>query len=130
MTGIKDPEYRGKVCVREQDGDVDVYRMYVPDRANESFSAAGVLLLGLRTLGAWGYRSWNALRSVLCSSSALVHRAGMLLIHRFSRVPMVFEARPLARDAITTGVIRNRRMIQAMCGIERRRLRRGHRGTP
>src|SRR3954447_12667014 len=37
MTGMKDPSYYYRASVHEKDGDVDVYRMYVPDRANESF---------------------------------------------------------------------------------------------
>lgn len=121
MTGIKDPEYRGKVCVREQDGDVDVYRMYVPDRANESFSRRAFSYLAFALSSAWGYRKLERPSVLLCSSPPLFIGLGMLLIHRFSRVPMVFEVRDLwPESAITTGVIRNRRMIQAMYGIERR----------
>ncbi|SIO55397.1 Glycosyltransferase involved in cell wall bisynthesis [Singulisphaera sp. GP187] len=121
MTGLKEPEYRRRACVLEKDGDVDVYRMYVPDRANESFSRRAFSYLAFALSSAWGYRKLERPSVLLCSSPPLFTGLGMLLIHRFSRVPIVFEVRDLwPESAVTTGVVRSQRMIRLMYGIERR----------
>lgn len=121
MTGVKDPAYRRRACVLERDGNVDVYRMYVPDRANESFSRRGFSYLAFAVSSAWGYRKLDRPSVLLCSSPPLFIGLGMLLIHRFSRVPLVFEVRDLwPESAVTTGVVRNQRMIRLMYGIEKR----------
>jgi len=121
MTGRKDAAYRGRLCVHEKDGDVDVYRMYVPDRANESFSRRAFSYLSFASSSALGYRRLERPSVLLCSSPPLFIGLGMLLIHRFSRVPMVFEVRDLwPESAITTGVVKSQRMIRLMYGIEKR----------
>ncbi|MBV8075435.1 MAG: glycosyltransferase family 4 protein [Planctomycetaceae bacterium] len=121
MTGIKAPQYHGRFCVREVDGPVDVYRMYVPDQANESFLRRGASYLAFALSSAWGYRGLDRPSVLLCSSPPLFAGLGMLLIRRFSRVPIVFEVRDLwPESAVATGVIRNRSMIRLMYALERR----------
>ena len=121
MTGVKDLSLHGRLCVQERDGEVDVYRMYVPDRANETFMRRALSYLSFAISSAWGYRKLERPSVLLCSSPPLFIGLGMLLIHRFSRVPLVFEVRDLwPESAISTGVLRSRRMIRAMYRLERR----------
>jgi glycosyltransferase involved in cell wall biosynthesis len=121
MTGVKAPEYHGRLCVREQDGAVDVYRMYVPDRANETFLRRALSYLAFTLSSAWGYRKLEKPSVLVCSSPPLFIGLGMLLIHAFSRVPIVFDVRDLWPDsAVTTGFIRNRHVIKALYALERR----------
>src|SRR4051794_7439751 len=118
MTGVKDASCYYRACVREKDGDVDVYRMYVPDRANESFSRRAFSYLAFALSSAWGYRKLERPSVLVCSSPPLFIGLGMLLIGRFSRVPMVFEVRDLwPESAITTGVVKSGRMIRMMYAI-------------
>ncbi|HEX8200492.1 MAG TPA: glycosyltransferase family 4 protein [Isosphaeraceae bacterium] len=121
MTGRKDPAYARRLCVREQDGPVDVYRMYVPDRANESFLRRSGSYLAFALSSAWGYRRLDRPAVLVCSSPPLLIGLGMLLIRRFSRVPLVFEVRDLwPESAVSTGVVRNPRVIRALYRLERR----------
>ena len=119
MTGVKDPSYYYRPCIREQDGEVDVYRMYVPDRANESFFRRSLSYLAFALASAWGYRKLDRPSVLVCSSPPLLIGLGMLLIHQFSRVPIVFDVRDLWPDtAVTTGFIHNHHVIRALYGLE------------
>src|SRR4051794_16515381 len=121
MTGVKDPSYAYRLCVRETDGDVDVFRMYVPDQANASFTRRALSYLAFALSSAWGYRTLDRPSVLVCSSPPLFIGLGMLLIHAFSRVPIVFDVRDLWPDTgITTGFLRNRHVIRAMYALERR----------
>src|SRR5579863_580161 len=91
MTGLKDPSYHGKLCVKERDGEVDVYRVYVPDRANASFVRRAVSYASFALSSVLGYRKTGAPSVLICSSPPLFIGLGMLLIRRFSRVPIVFD---------------------------------------
>src|SRR5258708_6521368 len=95
MTGVKDPSCRGRFCLRERDGDVDVYGMYAPDRATESFRRRARRSLASGFWSAVGSGGGGRPSVLVCSSPPLFIGLGMLLIRRFSRVPVVFEVRDL-----------------------------------
>ena len=63
MTGVKDPSLHGRLCVQERDGEVDVYRMYVPDRANETFMRRALSYLSFAISAHGGTGSSNGHQS-------------------------------------------------------------------
>lgn len=121
MTGVKHDRYRRRACVHERDGRVDVYRCYVPDRANGSFTRRAASYFAFAASSTWAYGRLDRPDVLICSSPPLFIGLGMLLIRNLHRVPTVFEVRDLwPESAITTGVLKNRAMIAAMYGLERR----------
>lgn len=121
MSGVKDPAYHGRLCVKEKDGEVDVYRTYVPDRANESFFRRALSYLAFAFSSALAYRKLERPSVLLVSSPPLFIGLGMLLIRMFSRVPIIFEVRDLwPESAVASGVVSNRHMIRLMYWLERR----------
>ena len=106
MTGRKPPEYRRRLCVHEKDGPVDVYRAYVPDRANRSFLRRAFSYFAFALSSTLAFRKLNQPDVLLVSSPPLTIGLGALLIKRLSKVPMVFEVRDLwPESAVTTGVL-------------------------
>lgn len=121
MTGLKDPGSYYRVRVYERDVDVDVYRMYVPDRANASFARRSLSYLAFGLSSAWGYARLERPSVLICSSPPLFVGLGMVLIKQFSAVPTIFEVRDLwPESAVATGVVTNRSMIDVMYRLERR----------
>ncbi|MFW6154900.1 MAG: glycosyltransferase family 4 protein [Planctomycetota bacterium] len=113
-TGAKDPRYKGRYVVREQEGPgVEVLRCHVSESYNRSF--VGRL---------WGYLSF-ALSStfaglvradrpdvILATSPPLTVALTMRALKLFRRVPCVFEVRDLwPETAIDTGVMTSRPLI-------------------
>lgn len=125
MTGRRDPTFRGRLCVRESDGPVEVLRTFVPGDANRTFLRRASAYFAFAASSAWAYRRIARPDVLLVSSPPLTVGFGALLIKTFSRVPMVFEVRDLwPESAITTGVLRSRAMIRLLYHLERACYRR------
>ena len=119
MTGLKKLEYGHRLCIEERDDAVTVYRVFVPNDANRSFSRRTMSYLTFAASSAIVFRRLLHPSVLLVSSPPLTIGLGALLITLFKRVPMVFEVRDLwPESAVTTGVLKNRLMIRMLYRLE------------
>ena len=119
MTGLKKPEYGGRLCIDEKDDAVNVYRVFVPNDANRSFARRTMSYLTFAASSAIVFRRLSRPSVLLVSSPPLTIGLGGLLIRLLRRVPMVFEVRDLwPESAVTTGVLTSRPMIRGLYMLE------------
>ena len=121
VTGKKNPEYKGKFIVTEQDGqNVVVKRCHVSEAYNKSFIGR-----------AWAYCSFvfssiiaglfvKKPNVIICSSPALTVCITGWVLSKLKRIPMIFEVRDLwPESAIDTGVLTNKWLIKFGYWLER-----------
>jgi glycosyltransferase involved in cell wall biosynthesis len=121
MTGTKEPDYNGRLCVQELDGDVNVYRCFVPGSYNRSFFHRAFAYFAFAISSAIAFWRLRKPDVLLVSSPPLTIGFAALAIKLFKRIPMVFEVRDLwPESAITTGVLKSRLMIRVLSWLERK----------
>jgi glycosyltransferase involved in cell wall biosynthesis len=121
MTGRKEARYRGRIASRERDGPVEVWRTFLPDRANESFLRRGLGYLAFAASSVLAYAAIPRPDVLFVSSPPLPIGLGALVARGLSRVPMVFEVRDLwPQAAVSAGLLSNRAAIRALYALERR----------
>lgn len=121
MTGRKEREYFRKLCVREKDGKVEVYRCFVPDDANRSFLRRAYSYFAFAFSSAVIFKRLKSPSVLLASSPPLTIGMPALMICRMTKIPMLFEVRDLwPESAISTGVLTNKPMIRFLSWLEKR----------
>lgn len=122
-TGKKQPEYKGKFIVQEQEDDnVKVLRCHVSESYNKSFIGRFWAYLSFAFSTAWAgmFKVKNA-DVVLCTSPPLTVGLTGWLLSKLKRIPMVFEVRDLwPESAIDTGVLTNKWLIKLSYWLEKK----------
>ncbi len=121
-TGIKQPEYKRKLVVAEQDAPrISVKRCYVSESYNRSFLGRFWAYLSFTLSSIWaGLFHVGRCDVIICTSPPLTVGLTGWILSRLKRVPMVFEVRDLwPESAIEAGVLKNRWMIRMAYWLER-----------
>jgi glycosyltransferase involved in cell wall biosynthesis len=121
-TGLKRPEYRRRIVVREQDGpNIDVYRCYVSSNYGKSFVGRACGYFSFAASAAWAARRIKRPDVLICTSPPLpVVLAARAVQRRFAGLPMIFEVRDLwPESAIGAGVTRNSLLVRTGYWMER-----------
>lgn len=122
-TGKKDPKYKGKFVVREQeDENVEVFRCHVSEAYNKNFIgrlwayfsfAFSTIIVGLFKVG--------KVDVIICTSPPLTVGITGWILSKLKRVPIVFEVRDLwPESAIDTGVLTSKPLIKISYWLEKK----------
>ncbi len=114
------PEYRGKFFVEEQVENYRVRRNFVYATPNKGKYRRIINHLSLTVSSVLGSIFGERPDVIIASSPPLFLGISGYLLSRFKRVPYVFETRDLwPQQAIELGMVRGRRMISLLEGLER-----------
>ena len=122
-TGIKQPEYKGKFVVREQEEEnIKVFRCYVSKSYNKSFIGRFWAYVSFTISSIWvGLFYIGRCDVIICTSPPLTVGLTGWILAKLKKVPMVFEVRDLWPDfAIDTGVLTNKWLIKLSYWLERK----------
>lgn len=121
MSGSKPADCNWRFRVKETDGEVTVYRCFVPGNCNRSFMHRAFAYFSFAISSAMVFSRLQKPDIMLVSSPPLTIGFAALAIKLFRRIPMVFEVRDLwPESAVTTGVLTNRHMIGLLAWLERK----------
>lgn len=116
------PEYKGKFFVYKKQGNVSVWRCYIPDTYNSNFRSRllGYLSFVLFSVMAGMFKTKSKYDLLLVSSPPLFTGITAYVLSVFKKIPYVFEIRDLwPESAIDTGVIKNKFVINLALRFER-----------
>jgi len=125
-SGRKQPKYRGKFVVREQEEPgVEVLRCYVSEKYNTGFVGRFWAYLSFAVSSTWaGLFHVGRCDVIICTSPPLTVGLTGWVLARLKRIPMVFEVRDLwPESAIETGVLTNKYMMKMGYWLERKSYR-------
>src|SRR5690606_9767373 len=117
----KRQEYKGKVFVRKQQGNVDVLRCHVSESYNSGFAGRLWGYFSFMFSSLWGglFKTKGEYDVVVVTSPPLFVGVSGYLISLFKKVPFVFEIRDLCPEsAIDTGVLSNKLIIKMAYAFE------------
>ena len=120
-TGEKQPEYKGKLVVREQETEnVEVLRCYVSESYNKSFIGRFWAYVSFALSSIWvGFFHTGRCDVIICTSPPLTVGLTGWVLSKLKRAPMVFEVRDLwPESAIDTGVMKNKWLIKMSYWLE------------
>ena len=121
MTGAKPSDCNWRFSVNETDGEVTVYRCFVPGNCNQSFVRRAFAYFSFAISSAMVFSKLKNPDIMLVSSPPLTIGLAGLAIKLCRGIPMVFEIRDLwPESAVTTGVLTNRHMISFLAWLERK----------
>ncbi|HET6345474.1 MAG TPA: glycosyltransferase family 4 protein, partial [Myxococcota bacterium] len=107
-TGTVPDRYRGRVCVREADGDVEVWRCSVPRSYKRGYSGRMLAFAGFTLSASWAALKLRDADVVIATSPPLVAvlPAWLACLRLGLKPALIFEIRDLMPEsAITTGVL-------------------------
>lgn len=117
----KPTEYKGKVFVRKEHGNVDVIRCHVSESYNKNFIGRlwGYFSFVFLSLWAGLFKLKSKPDVILVTSPPLFIGITGYLLSRLKRIPFVFEVRDLwPESAIDTGVVKNKLLIRVAFWLE------------
>ncbi|MBW8040407.1 MAG: glycosyltransferase family 4 protein [Planctomycetes bacterium] len=121
-TGKKQPEYKGKFVVHEQETEnVEVLRCYVSESYNKNFIGRFWAYVSFVFSSAWaGLFHVGKCDVIICTSPPLTVGLTGWVLRRLKRIPLVFEVRDLwPETAIDTGVLTNKWLIKMAYWLEK-----------
>ena len=120
-TGEKQPEYKGKLVVREQETEnVEVLRCYVSESYNKSFIGRFWAYVSFALSSIWvGLFHTGRCDVIICTSPPLTVGLTGWVLSKLKKAPMVFEVRDLwPESAIDSGVMKNKWLIKMSYWLE------------
>jgi glycosyltransferase involved in cell wall biosynthesis len=118
----KRKEYKGKLFVRNEQGNVQVFRTHVSEAYNNGFLGRlwGYFSFMFSSLWAGLFKVKGNYDVVIVTSPPLFVGISGYLISRIKRIPMVFEIRDLwPESAIDTGMLKNKVVINLSFAVEK-----------
>jgi glycosyltransferase involved in cell wall biosynthesis len=115
-------EYKGKLFVKKQQGDVIVIRSHVSESYNSGFLGRlwGYFSFMFSSFWAGMYKAKGKYDAIIVTSPPLFVGVSGYLISFFKRTPMIFEIRDLwPESAIDTGVLTNKWIIKLAFAVEK-----------
>jgi glycosyltransferase involved in cell wall biosynthesis len=120
-TGKKQPEYKGKLVVREQETEnVEVLRCYVSESYNKSFIGRFWAYVSFALSSIWvGLFHTGRCDVIICTSPPLTVGLTGWVLSKLKKAPIVFEVRDLwPESAIDSGVMKNKWLIKMSYWLE------------
>ena len=122
-SGKKKPEYRGKYIVRKElSPSVTIYRCFVSEAYNKNFigRAWGYFSFVFSSMWAGLFRVKEKADIILISSPPLFLGISAYIIHKWKRIPFVFEIRDLwPESAVAAGVVKKGILYKMALKLER-----------
>jgi glycosyltransferase involved in cell wall biosynthesis len=118
----KRAEYRNKIYVKKQQGNIIVYRCYVSEKYNNNFIGRfwGYISFVLSSTFVGLFKVRNDFDVILVTSPPLFVGITARILSFFKKIPFVFEIRDLwPESAIDTGILRNSLLIKLSYGLEK-----------
>ncbi|MDR0333397.1 MAG: glycosyltransferase family 4 protein [Dysgonamonadaceae bacterium] len=111
----KKQEYKGKFCVKKQQGNVTVWRSHVSESYNKNFVGRlwGYFSFVFSSIYAGLFKVRDKYDLIIVTSPPLFVGVTAYVLSVFKRIPFVFEIRDLwPESAIDTGVLTNKAIIK------------------
>ena len=111
----KRPEYKGKYCVKKQQGNVTVWRSYVSDSYNKSYIGRMYAYFSFVFSSVYSglFKAREKYDLILVTSPPLFVGVTAYILSLFKRIPLIFEIRDLwPESAIDTGVLSNKTIVK------------------